>query len=334
MKQPKPFFRKFTQSWYVQIGNQQINLGRDRKLAWEKYHQLMASREAVREQVTTVAQLFDVYLEWCSTRRSTGTYRNNRMYLRSFIDCVGTRLSVAKLKPLHISNWMDAHSDWTDTTRNDAISIAQRPLNWAVRQGRLDRNPIAYLEDKPSRQRREVVYSLDQWKSVMSNARGEQFRELLTFLWETGCRPQEARLLEARHCDLKNGVAVFPPSESKGKRHPRVLFLNDAALAIVKRRCEQYPTGMLFRNVCGNAWTKDAIKCRLNRIRDKLGLPVLCAYGIRHSFATEGLKNGVDSISLATLMGHSDVSMIARCYQHLAKNPAFLREQARKAKGA
>ena len=42
MKQPKPFFRRFTQSWYVQIGNQQINLGRDRKLAWEKYHQLMA----------------------------------------------------------------------------------------------------------------------------------------------------------------------------------------------------------------------------------------------------------------------------------------------------
>ena len=53
MKQPKPFFRRFTQSWYVQIGNQQINLGRDRKLAWEKYHQLMANREAVREQVTT-----------------------------------------------------------------------------------------------------------------------------------------------------------------------------------------------------------------------------------------------------------------------------------------
>ena len=51
-------------------------------------------------------------------------------------------------------------------------------------------------------------------------------------------------------------MAVFPPSESKGKKHHRVLFLNDAALAIVKRRCEQYPTGMLFRNSCGNAWTK------------------------------------------------------------------------------
>ena len=77
MKQPKPFFRAFTRSWYVQIGNRQINLGRDRKVAWEKYHQLMANREAVGAQLTTVAQLFDVYLEWCSTRRSSACIPRN-----------------------------------------------------------------------------------------------------------------------------------------------------------------------------------------------------------------------------------------------------------------
>lgn len=59
----KPFFRKFARPWYVQIGNWQINLGSDRKLAWEKYHQLMASHVAVTEQLVTVAQLFDTYLE-------------------------------------------------------------------------------------------------------------------------------------------------------------------------------------------------------------------------------------------------------------------------------
>jgi site-specific recombinase XerD len=149
MKQPKPFYRQFTKTWYVQIGKRQINLGRDKKLAWEKYHELMTQREVVAEQFATVAQLFDVYLEWCSTRRSEGTYFNNRLYLRSFIDCVGTRLVIAKLKPHHITKWMDAHSGWTDTTRNDAISIAQRPFNWAIKQGRLERNPIAHLEDKP-----------------------------------------------------------------------------------------------------------------------------------------------------------------------------------------
>ncbi|MEZ6063746.1 MAG: site-specific integrase [Planctomycetaceae bacterium] len=334
MKQPKPFFRRFTKSWYVQIGRRQINLGRDKKLAWEKYHELMAKQDCVAEQLATVAQLFDTYLEWCLTRRSQGTYRNNRLYLRSFIKCVGTRLAIAKLRPHHVTKWMDDHPDWSDTTRNDAISIAQRPFNWAVRQGRLDRNPIACLEDKPPRQRREVVYTPDQWQQVMARIRDEQFRNLMAFLWETGCRPQEARLLEARHVDLRNGVAVFPPSEAKGKKHPRVLFLNDTALELVRPLCTANPTGSVFLNTRGRPWTKDAVKCRLNRLKKKVGMPVLCAYGIRHSFATEGLKNGVDSISLAALMGHSDVSMIARTYQHLARHPDFLREQAGKAKGA
>ena len=97
MKQPKPFFRRFTTSWYVQIDKRQVNLGRDKQLAWEKYHELMAGREKVTDQLVTVAQMFEVYLEWCSTRRSAGTYRNNRQYLRSFIDSVGMRLAVARL---------------------------------------------------------------------------------------------------------------------------------------------------------------------------------------------------------------------------------------------
>jgi len=263
MKQPKPFYRRFTKTWYVQIGKRQINLGRDKKLAWAKYHELMAQRDSVADQFATVAQLFDVYLEWCLTRRSKGTYGNNRLYLRSFVDCVGTRVVIAKLRPHHVTKWMDAHPSWTDTTRNDAISIAQRPFNWPIKQGRLDRNPIAHLEDKPSRRRREVVYTPEQWGQIMSEIPDEPFRDLMTFLWETGCRPQEARLLEVRHIDLRNGMAVFPPSEAKGKQHPRVLFLNELAFTILERRCQSVPSGLVFRNTRGNAWTKDAIKCRL-----------------------------------------------------------------------
>lgn len=243
------------------------------------------------------------------------------------------KLTIVKLRPLHITKWMDQHPDWTDTTRNDAISIVQRPFNWAVRQGQVDRNPIAQLEDKPSRQRRDVVYSPEDWQIVMKHVRPGPFHDLLTFLWETGCRPLEARRLETRHVDLNNGVVVFPVSESKGKKQQRVIFLNDAARSILERLCSENPTGPVFLNSRGNPWTKDSIKCRLDRLRKRTELPVLCAYGIRHSYATEGLKNGVDPISLAALMGHSDVSMIAKTYQHLSKNPEFLRKQARKARG-
>ncbi len=58
MKQPKPFFRRYTRSWYVQIGKRQIGkrqicLGRDKKAAWEKYHQIMASRHDLTSAAVT-----------------------------------------------------------------------------------------------------------------------------------------------------------------------------------------------------------------------------------------------------------------------------------------
>jgi hypothetical protein len=48
MRHPKPFFRKFTQSWYVTFNGRQHPLGKDEDAAWQKYHELMASRRVAR----------------------------------------------------------------------------------------------------------------------------------------------------------------------------------------------------------------------------------------------------------------------------------------------
>jgi integrase len=335
MRQPKPFLRKQTETWYVQIGKRQINLGPDKELAWAKYHELMAAADDLNYYQATVVQLLDTYLGWCQKRRSAGTYDNNLLYCKSFIDCIGKRLKIRQLKPKNITSWMDLHPGWSSSTKNDAISIIQRAFNWAVRQGHIDRTPIPYIDDKPARTRREVVYSPEQFQKILGVVTDDLFRDLLEFLWETGCRPREARKLETRHIDLKNQMAVLEVSLNKTRKGLRVIYLTDRALGIVKGRIEKNGdnSGAVFRNRRGRPWTKDAIKCRFTRIKEKLGDAKLCAYGIRHSFATEGLKNSVDPVSLSILMGHSDATMIAKTYQHLAKDPAFLRIQAKRARG-
>ena len=56
-------------------------------------------------------------------------------------------------------------------------------------------------------------------------------------------------------------------------------------------------------------------------------------YSLRHSWATNALKRGVDALTVAILMGHKDPSQLAKTYQHLGHNPAHMLEQARKAAG-
>lgn len=61
--------------------------------------------------------------------------------------------------------------------------------------------------------------------------------------------------------------------------------------------------------------------------------PRYSLYRIRHSWATRALQSGLDGLTVAILMGHSDPSTLARVYQHLSHNPEHLTEQLRKATG-
>lgn len=333
MKQPKPFFRKYTQSWYVQIGGKQISLGTDEDAAFTKYRQIVGTSTGIDAHTTTVQQLLDDYLEWLTQHRSPATYETSRFYLSSFAKTIGARLKIAEVRPFHVTAWMTCQPTWGDTSKHDAISILQRAFSWAVKRRMLDTHPLRDIEEKPAKRRREFVLSPEQWTTVLSQVKDSCFRDLLTFLWETGCRPLEARQLEARYCDIENNLAVYPLQQSKGKRRRRVLFLNATATEICRRLCETHPTGPIFLNRLGNAWTKDAMQCRLSRLRVKLDMPELCAYTFRHSFATQGLINGVDPVTLGHLMGHVDGTMVARQYQHLATNLDYLKTAAERVKG-
>ena len=61
MRQPQPYVRKQTGSWYVQIGRKQILLGRDKETAFQRYHEIMANRGRSTVAYQSVAHLFDAY---------------------------------------------------------------------------------------------------------------------------------------------------------------------------------------------------------------------------------------------------------------------------------
>ncbi len=57
----------------------------------------------------------------------------------------------------------------------------------------------------------------------------------------------------------------------------------------------------------------------------------ICLTNLRHSFATRMLLAGVDALTVATWLGHSDTSMLSRVYGHLAQSPDYLHERLRQA---
>jgi len=194
------------------------------------FHALMLAPEALtptpEPQGLTVVEVFDKFGTWCKQHREPRTYDWYRDHIQDFINHNPeiAKQPVSALKPFHVMEWVDSHGEaWSPAYQRGAIVAIQRPFNWAEEMGYIDHTPIKHIP-KPQPQRREKHVDSDAWPKIRDHyAEGDPFRDLLEFAWETGCRPQEAKRLEARHVDLEHHRATFPTLEAKGKRRPRVI---------------------------------------------------------------------------------------------------------------
>jgi integrase len=333
---PKPFFRSARKAWFVQVGDRQIKLAADKDEALARYHELMAkpSLPAVTqaEAQKLVIIIVDEFLDWCEKHRAPDTYRWYKDRLNSFVATIDPALTADQLKPHHVQKWVDNYGrPLKSGSRRNLIASIKRAMKWAEEQGYIDRSPLTHMK-KPGCGRKEQVVTPEQYAALLARYKDQNFKDLLTVSWETGCRPQESLRVEARHVDLSGSRWVFPASEAKGKKIPRIVYLTPTALEITKRLMGEHPTGVLFRNTDGKPWTPYATNCRFQYVRRKTGIKY-SLYSRRHSFAQHALIRGVDCITVATLLGHSDPNMLGRVYQHLSQNSTFLQEQLKKATG-
>ncbi|MAT73362.1 MAG: hypothetical protein CMJ58_28090 [Planctomycetaceae bacterium] len=325
-KFPKPWYRPARGVWYVTLDGKQYNLGPNEDEAFEQYHRLMSLPQERRLAGETVAEILDAFLEWCQANRAPRTYEWYRDRAQHFLDFAPRGLRVDQLKPYHLQRYIDAQTSWAPGNKRNACRAVQRALTWAVKQGYIERSPLAHFE-KPPAGRRDQIVSEAEYAALLAATRDRTFRDVLTVAWETGARPQEVLRVEARHVDLRNSRWVFPPAEAKGGKLPRVIYLNPTARAITQRLMKAHPTGPLFRNTRGRPWTTMAVKCRFDTIKKNCGVRY-CLYSLRHTWATNALRKGVDPITVSVLMGHSDTNMLARTYAHLTHDPAYLQQAA------
>jgi integrase len=330
----KPFFRASRNRWYLQLGRQ-INLGPDKEAAFRRYHQLMAeqgtrSKCPTNPDQITAAEILDLFQQWCHTHRARATFKWYTERLQSFAESIREDLKVADLRAFHVQQWIDAHPAWKGYRRG-AITAVQRAFNWATKLGHISSSPVRHLE-KPPQGRREQVVSTEEFTRILECVQDQAFRDLLITAWDTGCRPQEIRCVEVRHFDASKRRWAFPPAEAKGRRRWRIVYLTDRALEISQRLAAKASDGPIFRNTDGRPWSAYAINCRWSRIQRKLGVRY-CLYAFRHSLATRALQNGVDAITTANLLGHVDLTMLKRVYEHVDQNAAHMHQAAKRAAG-
>ena len=328
-RRAKPWWWSRLNTYCVTIDGVQHKLGPDKEAAERKFHELMAKRAEERVPSESVVAVFDLFLEWTQKHRESSTYEWYCKHLNSFSEHLTPKdLSVERLKAHHVENWIDSKS-WGDSVRRGAMTAVLRALNWAEKKGHIERNPIRGKLDRPQYGKRDRVLSAEELATVLKHARSN-FRDVILIAAETGARPQEICKVEARHVDLQQQRWVFKVKESKGKRKERIVWLTAGALEITKRLMEKHPTGPLFLTSHGNPWDRHKISDAFSRLEAKVGVKYRL-YDFRFSFCTNGLKKGVDPVSMQHLMGHQDLQMISKVYALVNQDGDHMRKMAEKA---
>jgi integrase len=293
----------------------------------------------------TVASVIDAFLDHDVRRSGTRTYYERRRYLQLFAESVGRKLVKACL-PYDLTCWIDAHPEWqSDWTKSYAVRCVQRPFNWAVKSGLIDKNPFAGVTQAVGEPRREMtadefsrlVRALGPMRGLHEAVRSSRVRflEILIFLRYTGARPSELMRMLWSDVDLDRAEIVLlrhKTSRTQRQRKPRRIPLVPEVvrlLARVRRRGEG--DEHVFLTHLKRPWARCSIAQRLKRLRSRAGVPDdVTLYGLRHEFGTQAILNGIDMKTLAELMGHETTRMTEH-YVHMAGASKHLHTSMRRA---
>ncbi len=334
MRRPHPRYDDIRKAWVTRAGGRLKILVKGpenddtKAAAWDAFYVHMAKLgqpvEGASIPKITLGELCDRYGDWMEREVAAGRMQpRTRDYyhdlLQKFLDAVGGKRQALGIPPHEVEMYK---TGW------HSVQTVQRLYNWGVEMGLVEKNPFARIK-KPELGERERILTRDETARLL-RAADRYFRLFLVAMRHTIARPQEVRAIKWKHLtDKPAPMFVLKDFKARKRRKDktavRIIPLDDLMIRLlnrIARKRKPTPDGFIFLNRNGKPWTSNAVRCRMRRLRAKLGFgpdengQQIVAYTMRHTSATGATANGVRDRVLAELMGHTNTRTTRR-YQHL-----------------
>ena len=208
-------------------------------------------------------------------------------------------------------------------------------FKFLLREGTLRHNPMELVE-KPKRERHLIQpLSAEQILALLDQLDTESFlgrrnRVAMLLMLDSGLRLSEVLTLRLLNVDMETGSALVM---GKGRKERRVPFANTTRQALetylTLRRKIPVPSDLLIITSKGRGLTSRHLQIMIQRMGKKAGIEGVrvSPHTLRHTCATQYIRNGGDPFSLQAILGHSTLEMV-RNYVNLASRDVY--EQHRK----
>jgi integrase len=230
-------------------------------------------------------------------------------------------------------------------TVNYIHTILHRALKDAVRWGRLARNPADAADPPRSGQKADSVHAWDASTLRTFLSKSSESQDRLHALWvllaTTGMRRGEALGIRWTDIDLDKGrlsivqtitqtrskVTVGEPKTTSGRRS---IALDPATIGVLRNHRKLMleermlvgpdfaDEGLVFHQPDGACLRPDAVSSQFLRRVEKYGLPRLTIHGLRHTWATLALEQGIHPRVVQERLGHSTIAITLGIYSHVS----------------
>lgn len=290
----------------------------------ERLATLRAGRPAGLESVRTIADALAIIRAQVANdpalkASSRATYFDWLDDLRPPTDKT-PRPATAPTEPLQkLSNasmeewWFRTAKKFSPARANQLFMLMRRAVKVARKAGAMNRDPMEDLKRMDVPPTEWNMVTVEQFQVIVSavRARSSEAADWVEFMTYCGLRPGEVEALLWQHIDDSAGVIRVHGGEEgpKNRRKRPVPIVPAMAELLARMRDGQSRVGKLFKIKRPKATFQKAL--------DRLGMPHMRIYDLRHMFATVCNASGVDAKTFSMWLGHRDGGALAlRRYVH------------------
>jgi integrase len=314
-----------------------------RVLSFEQAQKKASGARRSKSEPLTVNDALDAYVRMLEGEgRSRYSIRDTVYRFNAFVRPQLGKVAVAALTTERLRNWRDdiakvparlrtrnGDAQRHHTIRDDADrkrrastnrlwAILRAALNLAFHDGRVEHD-TAWRKVRPFKgvgAARVRYLSVAESKRLI-NACDPDFRLLVRAGLYTGCRYGELAELQCRAFDSAVGTIFIRRSKTGKSRH---VVLTEEGRAFFREIAVGRPADeLMLRKASGEAWgpshQDDPMADAVRRAKIK---PEISFHGLRHTWASLSVTNGVPLLVVAKNLGHSDTRMVEHHYGHLA----------------
>jgi integrase len=299
----------------------------------------------------TVAEAIEDYLDWMEGARKSA--QDTRYRAEALILPKLGKVDTAQLTAKQIRKWQHKLAETAPRLRTKPGEKQQYRHKLddadAIRRRRASANrTLTVLKAALNRAWREGHVASDaEWRRVepyeavgtartryltiaeaqrLVNASEPSFRMLVQAALQTGARYGEIAALTVADFNPDSGTVTIQQSKSGKARH---IVLTDEGAAFFRAvTVGRDGSDVAFTTKTGGTWTKSAQTrpmaeaCRIAKISPPIGF-----HGLRHTWASHAVMNGVPLLVVAKNLGHADTRMVEKHYGHLA--PSYVADAIR-----